>query len=230
MGWWASSTAVAVHSLGALAIVLLVVLGSASPSLELFGPALCRSVHPDAVALTFDDGPVAATTPSILRALGENHRATFFLLADRALAEPELTRAIAQRHEVALHGASHHPWLTVWRPERGAEELRRAKGALEALIGRPIRHYRPPFGAVSPRLYAAVEAAGLRLVWCAIRTGDGGFVPPATLRRRVARARPGDVVLLHDGRPRTVTQLPQILADLEARGLRSVTVETLCQR
>ncbi|MCB9669178.1 MAG: polysaccharide deacetylase family protein [Alphaproteobacteria bacterium] len=212
-----------------LGILALIAVASASPGLALFGPTISRVPGAAAVALTFDDGPLPETTPRILEALGDRHRATFFLLADRAAAHPELTRAIAERHEIALHGASHHPWLTVMSPTRGAAELAEARARLEALAGRPVTRFRPPFGAVSPRVYASARRAGLELVWCSVRTRDGGPLPDGELARRVARAGPGDIVLLHDGREPTAALLPELLASLEARSLRSDTVEALCQ-
>lgn len=222
----------AVTWIGVLALVGLlgaVVAGSANPSLQLFGPAILRGPGDrQEVALTFDDGPDPASTEALLAALDSaGATATFFVLVDRAEAHPELFARIAARHEVALHGLHHDPWLTIRPPSAGADELRAAATRLEALTGTRPRWYRPPFGATSPRLVQAVDQAGLELVWCSIRTLDGVALAADKLRERVARARAGDIVLLHEGERPCRDVLPQILDDLSGRGLRAVTLQEL---
>ena len=203
--------------------------GSAWPSLRIYGTPVFRGAGPG-VALTFDDGPDPTSTPVLLEALERaSARATFYVLADHAEAHPDLARAIAERHELALHGRSHHPWLTVMDPAKGAAELREAIDILEQITGVRPTQFRPPFGATSPRVFAAAAEAGLQVVWCSVRTGDGGPMRPATLRARCRRAGPGDIVLLHEGARAAREALPGILEDLQARGLPAVTVGELVE-
>lgn len=187
--------------------------GAAEPGLGWFGPARTH-VSERGIALTIDDGPDPATTPRILAALATAHsHATFFFLADRARAHPELVAAtIEAGHEVGLHGLTHSSVLTVLGPRRGEAWVRAGVAALEGAGSGPITRFRPPFGVVSPRLVASVRAAGLELVWCSIRTRDGVSITEATLTARLRRARPGDIVLLHDGNPVTANVLPSALA------------------
>jgi len=49
----------------------------------------------------------------------------------------------------------------------------------------------------------------------------------ATVRSKVATATGGSIVSMHFGHQDTVTALPEVLADLAARGLTPVTVSTL---
>lgn len=62
-----------------------------------------------AVALSFDDGPTAETTPALLALLAEyGATATFFLSGVRAEARPDLVGAIVGAgHEVFAHGWEH---------------------------------------------------------------------------------------------------------------------------
>ncbi|MEZ4317044.1 MAG: polysaccharide deacetylase family protein [Myxococcota bacterium] len=230
LGWIGPQAVMGACALCFLALLGVVAWGSADPALQLFGPAVLRaSTGRKEVALTFDDGPDPTSTPALLAALAAaDARATFFLLVDRAEAHPELTRAIAEAHEVGLHGMSHHPWLTIRGVRAGTEELAEARRRLEALVGRSVTGFRPPFGAVSPRLLASVAAAGMDLIWCSVRTRDGGAMPRDEVISRCARAGAGDIVLLHEGRAPTTEALPHILSDLQSRGLRAVTVEALC--
>ncbi len=215
--------------LAAAGLLAAVAVGSTRPGWQWFGPALtrARTGRPE-VALTFDDGPDPASTPALLAALADaGARATFYLLADRAQRHPTLARAIAAQHEIGLHGASHHPWLTVRAPATGAAELREAADALHAITGVRPTTFRPPFGVTSPRLAEAARRAGLQVAWCSLRTGDGVAVAPDALRARCRSAVAGDVLLLHEG-PRAAREaLPGILADLTARGLKPVTVREL---
>ena len=50
---------------------------------------------------------------------------------------------------------------------------------------------------------------------------------PAAIRRNVASAGPGSIVSMHFGHAGTVTAMPQVLADLLARGLQPVTASRL---
>ena len=203
--------------------------GVADPSTQLLGPAVLRGTPgKHQVALTFDDGPHPHSTEPMLAALTDaGAGATFFLLADHAAAHPSLARAIGDAQEVALHGQSHDPWLTMRSPTKGAEELRRAADQLGELCGQQPRYYRPPFGVVSPRVFESCQRAGLELIWCSVRTRDGVRIEPSVLRSRVQNAQDGDIVLLHEGDRPAATLLPHILSDLSQRGLHSVTVGAL---
>lgn len=198
-------------------------IASARPELELFGPCVKRGIHPGRAALTIDDGPHPASTGPLLDALARaGAHATFFVLADRAERHPDLFRAmLAGGHEIGLHGLSHHPWLTVRPPALGAAELTRALRILADLGAPAVRWYRPPFGATSPRVYAAARAAGLEVAWCSVRTLDGVPIRAETLRARCRAVVGTDIVLLHEGPGPTQALLPEILDEWGARGIRA---------
>ncbi len=219
--------------LGAAGLLALLgmVAASAWPHLEIWAPAICRGPAGRArVALTFDDGPDPESTPELLAALeAAGARATFFVLMDRAERHPELLRAIAARHEVALHGPSHDTALVFASPNVGSRLLAEAQESLGELCGQRPRWYRPPFGVTSPRLGAALGVTNMRLVWCSLRTRDGVGDDREALRRACAAAVPGDIVLLHEGPRAARRALPVILQDLRARGLEPVTVSALLE-
>lgn len=196
------------------------------------------------VALTFDDGPDPAMTPVVLDALqGAQMRATFFVLADRALDAPKvLQRIVSEGHEVALHGTDHRR-VTGQSVQAVTHQLRMARSLIEPIIQAPIRYYRPPFGAQSVRSYIGAHRAGLAVVvwsqecddWLPLTEND-------VAQRAVTRAAPGNIVLLHDGlvpdpdRPTPPTTLDRgamvsaTTAALAARGFRGVTVSELLTR
>lgn len=187
---------------------------------------------PQAVALTFDDGP-SPYTPRVLRVLRRlRARATFFVVGELARRRPGLVRAaLAAGMAVESHSFS-HPYrppfdrLARWRIR--AEIGRTA--ALLSRLGRRSRLFRPPGGAFSPYVLEAAGAAGQRVVLWSVDPRDWQpGVEPRQIARRVLRAvRPGAIVLLHDGggdRSATVRALPAIIRGIRRKGLRLALLE-----
>ncbi|MEM7542498.1 MAG: polysaccharide deacetylase family protein [Pseudomonadota bacterium] len=73
-----------------------------------------------------------------------NAKATFFVVGNLAVEDPELTNTIAARgHEVALHSYQHTP-LVEEHPETYGQKLQFAKSKIEDLIGRAVVGFRAP--------------------------------------------------------------------------------------
>lgn len=164
------------------------------------------------VRLTFDDGPTLGVTDQVLDALREHGvKASFFVLVQKAAAQPDLVRRmLAEGHIVGLHGQDHR--LPFFR--RSAElqaSLGTARKELEALCGQPIALYRPSHGFKNVALVRAVAALRLRLCFWDYGVWDTDAPPwdvllarlratlPVRTRRDVSVRKPGPVVLLHDG-------------------------------
>ena len=194
------------------------------------GPA-----HRRAIALTFDDGPDPIWTPRILEVL-ERHRAqaSFFLVGERARAEPEIVRAIARAgHDIGAHGFRHR---NLWwcSPGKTGEEIRSGVDLLEGLTGRSVRDFRPPWGMMNLSVYPWLSRLGLRCVlWSIQPEGLRPRAPEGQAAHVVSRARPGAIVDLHDapglpGAPaRTCAALPAILDGLRQGGYALVSVSRL---
>jgi peptidoglycan/xylan/chitin deacetylase (PgdA/CDA1 family) len=192
----------------------------------------------DAVALTFDDGPDPEVTPRVLSVLrGHNARATFFVLTDEAARHPELVRRIAEDgHEIGLHFDRHDRIpglapLTAWR------RMKAARDALAGLAG-PVTVFRPPYGSQNYLTYAFARLLGLRVVgWSQCASDWIEQSVDDAVEAACHSLTGGDIVLLHDGlvlqpdEPRPsldrAVVADGILAEAEARGLRSITVSDL---
>ena len=140
------------------------------PASQLFGPTLIAPARPSETALTFDDGPNPAWTPQLLEILAHHGaKATFFLIGSFAQKEPALVRSIAEAgHLIGNHSWS-HPDLALTAAPRVREELTRTKQNLEQITGKPVRFFRPPFGARRPYVLRTARELGMTpVIWNAM--------------------------------------------------------------
>ena len=80
---------------------------------QFFTPTICRGRRDQPmVALTFDDGPDAESTPALLDLLArEQISAAFFCIGRNVEANPEIARRIvAEGHLICNHTYSHRWW------------------------------------------------------------------------------------------------------------------------
>lgn len=185
------------------------------------------------VWLTIDDGPDERDTEEILGILRRHDaRVTFFVKGSLALARPALIKAIAaDGHEVANHSHD-HPSATFWCLPPGAirREIDRCNDAVASILGAPPSRFRAPVGMKNPFVHPHLAARGMKLIAWSSRgfDGVGGFDVARTVGRVLRDARPGAIVLLHqgvrgsDGSLASARCIERILEGLTARGLRCV--------
>ena len=188
----AGASAAAWHALPAMTDV---------PAVRQFFPTLQGEGRPDHVALTFDDGPDAASTPAFLDELERlDVRATFFLLGENVERWPDLTRRlVADGHEVGVHGWDHRNLLKR-SPLELRTRLRRAHALIGDVTGVAPTLWRPPYGVLSGAGALWARELGMRTVlwgtwgmdWQPVATRD------SVLRNLHADLRGGVTVLLHD--------------------------------
>ncbi len=185
------------------------------------------------VWLTIDDGPDPRDTTEILDVLRRHDaRATFFVKGSRALEHRDLVRAMADAgHGVANH-SHHHPSATFWclPPRAIRREVELCNEAIASILGTPPSLFRAPVGMKNPFVHPVLEARRMKLVAWDSRGFDGvdGFDVEATVDRVLRDARPGAIILLHQGVQgaggglASARCLERILEGLDARGLRCV--------
>lgn len=210
-----------------------------------------RSGAPDkTVALTFDDGPSPVWTPMVLDILKRHHvKATFFMIGQELVNYPELAqRVYAEGHEIGSHSFT-HPNMAHVSEDRVRLELAATQRAFEAVLGRSVVLFRPPYNADSePRTYGeimpiAVAAdqgyvtAGETIdpndwdVWRRRPDGSQRHLTGADIESDIlSKLSKGQSVLLHDGggdRSATVDALDSLITTLQAQGYTFSTIGEL---
>jgi peptidoglycan-N-acetylglucosamine deacetylase len=183
------------------------------------------------VALTFDDGP-GPYTPGVLSVL-EHYGvpATFFAIGKmERYFSASTVREIRDGDVVGDHTES-HPALAQLSAHEQHEQLFEQIARIELLGGPRPRLFRPPYGSFNATTMRELHALKLLMVLWSVDTGD--YLQPGTpaiVQRVLAGARPGAIILMHDGggdRSQTIAALPAIIRALRARGFHLVTVPQL---
>lgn len=222
--WWWSPW-------GALGIIMLshalVLYPTLRPNAQWLGPVYTSfATVGQELWLTIDDGPTSDTT-ALLDALdARGVRATFFVKGVLAAENEDLVRDIVSRgHSVANHSFS-HPSASFWclPPESIRQEIRRCSEVLQTITGKSPRWFRAPVGMKNPFVHPALD--GMKLVgWSARAFDTTTDDPDAVLRRLVPDVRPGAILLLHQGRSRSVEIIGRVVDELQRRGYRFTVPE-----
>lgn len=187
-------------------------------------PWVLWRTSPDAVSLTFDDGPDPEWTPRVLDILGrENIQAVFFLTGRKISGNAGILRRLsAEGHTVGNHGFTHIP-LAFRKSGRILSEIGKTDAAIEDTIGKKPVLFRPPYGRFDPRFKPWMARTGHTLVMWSLMPGDFLEMTERTLVERVRSSlHSGAVIVLHDGHARSagmVKALPGILSAIREAGL-----------
>ncbi len=187
------------------------------------------------IAITFDDGPDPEVTPRVLDLLqARDCRATFFCIAERARAHPDLCREMARRgHGIENHSLAHRSTFALLTLGGIRREVLDAQAALVQSSGSSPRFFRPPAGVRSPLLDPVLHELGLALVSWTRRGFDTRERDPAVVAARLLRGlAAGDILLLHDGHsaraatgaPVVLEALPRLLDAAQSLGLCAVAL------
>ncbi len=210
--------------------------GAETPTAHWFGGGITHGpTGSNAVALTFDDGPNVTATLRIMKILdAAGVKGTFFEVGKAVDAEPQITRALYEHGQLlGNHSYEHDQWR--WLDPR-YPELERAQKAFRRAIGRCPAYYRPPHGDRTPFIAHVVSGHHMRIVLWNVSAGDWSEKSARTIARRIVRnAKPGAIILLHDGldglpttdRTVLVRALPLILDGLREKHLRVVGLDEL---
>lgn len=222
-----------------LALALLLLAGvfqfSKSRTMQLFGEIVPHvDTNEKVVALTFDDGPVAAPVDEILAPLRKHDvKATFFVCGAQMQENPAIaSKLVAEGHELGNHSWSH---VRMWfrTPSFVRSEIEKTDAQIRAAGHDGPIHVRAPYCKklvvlpwylsktnrihvtfdVEPETFPEIDASADRIV-----------------EHVLSNTKPGSIILLHpwySSRRNTRAALPRIVEGLKARGYRFVTVNEL---
>lgn len=184
------------------------------------------------IALTFDDGPNATTTVTMLDILEEHGvKASFFLWGDFITeeTEPVVRRTFESGHEICNHSKTHTPFDQL-TPEQMLAEIEWTENRIKSIIGKGTKFFRPPYIGVNDSVY---ETVPLPMI-CGIAAND--WVPEVTAQQRfdmiMEAVKPGAIILLHDlfGNDQTLDAVEMLIPALRAEGYEFVTVSELFEK
>ena len=188
------------------------------------------------VFLTFDDGPTTTVTPLILDLLKqENIKATFFVLGNRAKANPDLIkREFEEGHYIANHGYTHKYSQIYQSSQTVLDEYNYAEGCIQEALGNPDYHsrvFRFPGGSVGGYYKTIKKEAKqflrqnniVSLDWNALSKDAEGAHTKETIMQNIAGTvgqKQSVVILMHDAYDKILTYetLPDVIQYLRDNG------------
>ena len=178
------------------------------------------------VALTFDDGPNAATTSQALDILAKYHvKGTFFMLGKNVAGNEQLVKRVHDEgHEIGNHSWS-HPQLPTLSLEQAKKQIEDTQAALRAVIGESPKVMRPPYGAINDTIRNAVD---MSFIMWNVDSLDWKNRNTASIMEQVKKQTcPGSIILMHDIHQTTINALPSVIEYLQKNGYTLVTVSEL---
>lgn len=178
------------------------------------------------IALTFDDGPNAATTSQILSILEKEHvNASFFVVGSRVAGNQGLLRQMyADGDEIGNHSWS-HPDFTSLKPEEVRQQVVMTQDVIEAAGVPAPTLFRPPYGAVNKMVLSNIP---LTVMFWNEDPQDWAARSPQQVEQSVlASVKPGGVIDMHDIYKVTADSLDPIIQKLKSEHYQFVTVSQL---
>ncbi len=225
-------------ALGSGALLSFAYLGATIPEAGWFGSMITHAPRSgNLVSLTFDDGPNVEYTLQVKDILDSYRvKGTFFTVGKALAARPDISRELMDGgHLLGDHSYYHdyYRWLDPSYPE-----LQKAQNEFFHQLGVRPAFYRPPHGTRSPFVARVVSNRKMKMIGWDADAGDWDATDSKLVADRIlAGAKPGSIILLHDGLDGDLTAdrsvllgaLPLILEGLKSRGLSLVGLDELLQ-
>lgn len=180
------------------------------------------------VALTFDDGPLATTTPLLLDILeSRNVPVTFFMLGSMIRNNPEIVkRAAREGHEVASH-TMYHQNLIYLSDDAAQADINEAKSVFEEVLGKFPSLTRPPYGNYDDNVSRAVNTP--MVLWSVDTRDWESRNPDSIVSTALSQAFDGAIILMHDIYETSVAAVPRLIDEMRGSGYEFVTVSELAR-
>lgn len=199
--------------------------------------------HGDKVAaITIDDGPWDSNTETILNILKDNDaHATFYTIGDQIASHADIVkRAHDEGNEIATHtwdhaaGSGQGVSLNLMATQERLDEVNKGNQAIQDATGAPgSKYFRAPGGNFNVEVAHDLSPLISGEIGWNIDTLDWKRPGTETIASRIKSAKPGEVILMHDGggdRSQTVAALQEAIPYLKSQGYELITITELIER
>ncbi len=180
-----------------------------------------------AIALTFDDGPHPASTPSVLSVLNKhNVNATFFMIGRAVSMYREIANQVStEGHTIGNHSWDHSSFIEITHSER-KRQIRKCDSTLPVTSN---AIFRPPYGAQNFWSWVSTLTSGHEVIGWSIDAKDWTNKSANYISRKIiSNSKKGCIILLHDSlyksmdntnakRLKLVKALKRILSSLKSK-------------
>lgn len=188
--------------------------------------ASATPVEAPKIALTFDDGPSTAWTPTLLDGLKERGvKATFFLIGENADKNPGIVKRMAEEGHLIGNHTYHHVELTKVSENEARLELADTSAVIVRITGKEPEYMRPPFGAWQRKLEQEIQM--LPVLWTIDPLDWTTENQDEIVNKVVTEAEENDIILLHDCYKSSIEAGLRIVDILQEEGFVFVTVDEL---
>ena len=178
------------------------------------------------VALTFDDGPSAETTPRLLEILEQKDvRATFFMLGYMARNNPDIVKQVENNwHEVASHTMYHQNLIRI--PESASQaDIDESNAIFESILGHKPTLTHPPYGNSNSTIRKQI---GTPIILWSVDTLDWKNKDVNSIvATTMSQVSDGAIILMHDIHPTSVDAIPTLVDALRNEGYEFATISEL---
>jgi peptidoglycan/xylan/chitin deacetylase (PgdA/CDA1 family) len=205
--------------------------GSIVLSANFFIPAVVKGYQTNAIALTFDDGPVPGKTERILDILKQYEvKGAFFCIGKNAAENSAVVKRIHDEgHILGNHSFFHGKFFDLQTSDSILEELKNTDEVFTTIIGQRPKFFRPPYGVTNPMVANAIRKGKYITVGWTLRsfdtvTKDGNKLLDKLMKEKIQG---GDIVLFHDYSESMISILPEFIKHIRSRGFQLVSLDIL---
>lgn len=178
------------------------------------------------VALTFDDGPNASTTPRLLDGLRERGvKATFFVIGKSADNNRDIIKKMYEDGHLIGNHTNTHCNLAVMSCTEAQNEISLANSVIKDITGLDTDYIRPPFGECGKQLDSELNM--FKVMWDIDPRDWSVMNTKSVVNYVVNHVDDGDIILLHDIFDTSVDSALEIIDILKAQGYEFVTVDEI---
>jgi len=184
------------------------------------------------VAISFDCAWGTEYTDAILNALKVSEvRATFFMVEFWTEKYPDFVKKIdAAGCEIGTHSST-HSYMSRQNAEEIKAELTTSSEAIEAVTGKKVELFRPPYGDYDDELIATATSLGYYTIQWDVDSLDWRDLSASDISMRVINGvKSGSIILMHNNGLHTAEAVPIILETLKNRGYTFVPIGELIYR